>query len=277
MWKFYFDAICYQLFVPYLFYMGSFTIYSSFLFDLQWSDGATSGNIAKAICLLVFFPLFLKFFYLELQQVKDDFVAYATDFWNILDMVSLVACGSFILLDLFTSTSSEVLNLISAAAVLVLWMKLFYWLRLFKSFSAFIRMISEIVLDIRVFAVMLFIVFIAFGNCIIILNKNRADQENDALYPNYIGLPAFDALINAYMLGLGDFNYDNYNSTNKYFVWIFFLASTFLVQLVFMNMLIAMMGESYGRISGLLNQATLKELCVMMNDNDFLIDISDKF
>ena len=132
-------------------------------------------------------------------------------------------------------------------------------------------------MDIRVFAVMLFIVFVAFGNCIIILNKNRT-SEDDSLFANYIGIASIDALINAYLIGLGDFSYDTYSTTNKYFVWIFFLSATFIVQLVFMNMLIAMMGETFGRISGLLEQATLKEQCVMMNDNKFLLtDIGKQF
>ena len=31
-------------------------------------------------------------------------------------------------------------------------------------------------------------------------------------------------------------------------VWIFFLTATILVQLVFMNLLIALMGDAYGEI-----------------------------
>ena len=57
-------------------------------------------------------------------------------------MFSLFSCGLFTGLDLLTTTNTEVMNVIAAFAVLVLWLKLFYWLRLFKSFSAFIRMIT---------------------------------------------------------------------------------------------------------------------------------------
>lgn len=64
---------------------------------------------------------------------------------------------------------------------------------------------------------------------------------------------------------------------NNVTTWIFFLGATFLVQLVFMNMLIAMMGESFGRISGILEQSTLKECCVMMNDHIWLLDFAEQF
>lgn len=104
------------------------------------------------------------------------------NFWDIVDLLSLFSMGTFMFLDIFTSLSRDTLNVSAAFAVLLLWGKLFYWLRLFKPFSAFIRMITEIVKDIRVFAMMLFIVLIAFGNCIIILNYNRSADDGNELY-----------------------------------------------------------------------------------------------
>jgi len=274
MWKYYYEAICYRLFMPYIVYMLAFTAYASWLAYVPWTGIFALG---KLVCLVIFFPSYVWFFGLELKQVRGDAAAYFSNFWNVMDFISLIACGTFMVFSLITPESRDLLYTISALAVLILWMKLFYWLRLFKPFSAFIRMISEIVYDIRIFAVMLAIVFIAFGNCIVILNRNR-DPVVDPLFQSYLGINGVDSLINAYLLGLGDFDYSNYGSgKNKYFIWIFFLAATFIVQLVFMNMLIAIMGDSFGRINGLLDQATLKELCVMMQDNDFLIDIKKDF
>jgi hypothetical protein len=71
---------------------------------------------------------------------------------------------------------------------------------------------------------------------------------------------------------MGDFNKDYYSDGNAVVVWVFFLMATVLVQLVFMNMLIAIMGESFGRITAITEQAVMKEICVMMNDNSYLLD-----
>ena len=160
---------------------------------------------------------------------------------------------------------------------MLLWVKLFYWLRLFNNFSAFIRIISEIVKDIRVFSVMLALCLAAFANVIIVLNNNREINDQTPIFDSYVGWGPVDALIHAYLTGLGDFNKDNYSEGNAITVWIFFLCATVLVQLVFMNMLIAIMGESFGRITAIQEQSTLKELCVMMDDHIWLLKISQVF
>jgi hypothetical protein len=42
-----------------------------------------------------------------------------------------------------------------------------------------------------------------------------------------------------------------------------------------MNMLIAIMGESFGRITAIQSQSVLKELCVMMDDHIWLLNYSE--
>lgn len=50
------------------------------------------------------------------------------------------------------------------------------------------------------------------------------------------------------MLGaLGDFDTSRYkNGNGKYYVMAMFLAATFVVSVIFMNMLIAIMGDTFG-------------------------------
>ena len=171
-----------------------------------------------------------------------------------------------------TSTNSFNIAILGSIAVLMLWMKLFYWLRLFKPFSAFIRIISEIGKDIKIFTAMLLLCLAAFANCLMVLNDNRILNGQNAIYDDLVGFGPANALIHAYLTGMGDFNKDYYSEGNAVVVWIFFLMATVLVQLVFMNMLIAIMGESFGRITAITEQAVMKEVCVMMNDNSYLLD-----
>jgi hypothetical protein len=92
----------------------------------------------------------------------------------------------------------------------------------------------------------------AFANIVMILQNNRSDSSknnaDEQLFSVYTGIAPVDAMIHAYLTGLGDFNYGNYDAQNGEVMWLYFLGATFLVQLVFMNMLIAIMGESFGRI-----------------------------
>lgn len=131
-------------------------------------------------------------------------------------------------------------------------------------------------MDIRVFSIMLLFCLAAFANVLMILDNNR-DNPEDKNIAAYTGSFIFDAMIHAYLTGLGDFNKDNYSLSDDVIVWIMFLIATFLVQLVFMNMLIAIMGESFGRITAIQEQSTLKEICGMIDDCHWLLEISDVF
>lgn len=108
-------------------------------------------------------------------------------------------------------------------------------------------MVEAIIKHIGVFSFMLLMVLAGFANIIIVLQLNRTD-ENEGLAPIFDPLtdwPLFDAMIHAYLTGLGDFNKDTYSERNNTTVWIFFLIATVIVQLVFMNLLIALMADAY--------------------------------
>jgi len=172
----------------------------------------------------------------------------------------------------------ESLQVFGAIAIFMMWFKLFYWMRLFKPFSAFIRMITEIIKDIQVFLVMLIISLSAFANIIFLLNLNRMEQgHEEPIYENLIGFGPLDAMIHAYLMGLGDFNRDTYSSENARVIWIMFILATIIVSLIFMNLLIAIMGESFSRITGIMQQSTLKEVCSIMEDHIWLQKIDELF
>ena len=116
----------------------------------------------------------------------------------------------------------------------------------------------------------------AFASVIIVLQHNRSDDV-EPIFDPFTGVQLVDAVIHAYLTGLGDFNKDNYSEMNDDAVWIFFLIATVIVQLIFMNMLIAMMGAAYEDSCAIEEQSVLKELCAMMQDSIWLLDISNIF
>jgi len=62
---------------------------------------------------------------------------------------------------------------IGALACFVIWIKLFYYLRIFRPTSSFIRMIVEMFKDIRVFLLIFFIGIFAFANFYYILDQGN--------------------------------------------------------------------------------------------------------
>jgi len=174
-----------------------------------------------------------------------------------------VVLNSILLGDLLLNGNSFYIDLentvvIAFVAVLILWFKLLYWFRLFKWPSFYIRLIIETIKGIGVFTMIFVVILMAFANALYILNVNRnepdaaiADDEGDLLFEEAVGHPFLDALLNQYMLALGEFGTDNFSadgSKNSQICWMLFVAATFLSQITILNMLIAIMGDTFGRV-----------------------------
>jgi len=56
------------------------------------------------------------------------------------------------------------------------------------------------------------------------------------------------ALQFAYLLSLGEFDLD-FVSYDRWLLWIFFIAATFFLLIVLLNLIIAIMGSAYERLS----------------------------
>lgn len=156
---------------------------------------------------------------------------------------------------------------VGAMNVLLMYIKLFYWMRLFKKYAYFITLLSQTISDIKVFLIMLFLVISSFANFFFILNYNTPMNQNYAkpedidnslnsedpkfyfYVKRFVRSNILSSLINVYLIALGDFNTDGYGrGYYKYFAWTFFILATFVVLVVFMNLLIAIMGDSFSRI-----------------------------
>ena len=87
--------------------------------------------------------------------------------------------------------------------------------------------------------------------------------EESQLYhyvDEYVGNNIVDSLIAMYLLGLGEFDLDGLKEgPNVLLAWFFFLLGTFLLLVVFMNMLIAIMGETFAQVQEIAEESALKE------------------
>ena len=78
------------------------------------------------------------------------------------------------------------------------------------------------------------------------LNKKNEDED---IIGSVTGHFAFDALYNQYMLSLGEFSMDGFdNHPEMALCYLLFFTSTFSTQITFLNMLITIMGDTYGRV-----------------------------
>ena len=79
--------------------------------------------------------------------------------------------------------------------------------------------------------------------------KASKGEEDYHYVDDYVGNSMVDSLISMYLLALGEFDLDGYKQGHDVsLAWIFFVMASFLLLLVFMNMLIAIMGETFSEV-----------------------------
>ena len=126
---------------------------------------------------------------------------------------------------------------------------------------------------------MLMIILTAFANFFFVLNNNSLNDPSYAYVGEFVKQPVVDSMIAMYLMGLGEFaDMDGYKEgPNVYIAWFFFLMGTFLVLVVFMNMLIAIMGDTFGNVQQIQEESTLQEQCKLIGDFIWLLDLQEVF
>jgi hypothetical protein len=302
MWnEHYQSAITNWIFVPYIIYLLFMTFICSsairqYLVEVEAKNQAIFDGkeyqIDQGITLqaqlstTATFCFFVMFATLEGSSlVGDGAKAYFSQTWNCIDAISLSLNLTFLTIAAMTQIKeawiidkAQLLS-IGAYATFFMWCKMFYWMRLFESTAYYVTLIVQTISDCMTFMLMILIILLAFGNFFMVINQNMEGREDGNVYVNeYLGIRPLDALISAYFMGLGEFAYDGYSfGPNKFSAWSMFLLATFLTCVVFMNMLIAIMGETFGDVTAKAEQNGLKEQISLINDHIWLLDLKKTF
>ena len=141
----------------------------------------------------------------------------------------------------------ESARLFAAIASVFLWFKVLDWLRLFDSTAFFIFLILSTIRGIGYFLIIMLISYMMFGTAFYMLNMNRSKDNAvmDELVPWVWPINVFQ---NQYELSLGEFRIDKFvEGPNAAWCYILFCLATLLIQIIFLNMLIAIMGDSFSQ------------------------------
>ena len=139
-------------------------------------------------------------------------------------------------------------RLLSAFVIIALWFKVFDWLRLFEKTSFYIRLIAETFVDIGYFMIIFIMALITSGSAMYMLQLNQVEGKADiveSVFSHFF----IDSIYNQYMMSLGEFTMDGFGDHPTMIIcYIFFILATFAVQLTFLNMLIAIMGNVFDNL-----------------------------
>ena len=84
-----------------------------------------------------------------------------------------------------------------------------------------------------------------------------------------------NAFVHIYNLAIGEYdteNFDNHGPIIKFFLWMIFFMATFMLQIVFMNMLIAIMANTFDEVMAVKHQSAIEERINILNDFRLFLD-----
>ncbi len=151
---------------------------------------------------------------------------------------------------------------------LLLWLKFLYFLRIFKSTGYLIKIIIAVCVDMRHFLFILFLTIMAFGDSM--------RQVSTSNHPQNVFIGSWwQSFTYVYRMILGDFNTDptylegspikqeeysdpnsGFGTTASWYIWILFYLCTVLNMIIMLNLLIAIISESFVRINQQKDQAS---------------------
>lgn len=114
---------------------------------------------------------------LELGQILDLRLGYFTDYWNCIDITSLYLNCIFLYMAMRNLIANEEIFRIefiettSAFGIFLMWLKVFYWCRLFSSLSYYVKLIQQVIIDSAPFMVMVGIIHFAFASFLFVCNR----------------------------------------------------------------------------------------------------------
>lgn len=125
------------------------------------------------LCGLLSAACYAFLFYFSINEIKEfyrDPLAYVKEFFNWLDLVCFSLNITFLTMLLFNVMNGldlidiHVIRTVGALAGWIMWIKVFYWMRVFKETSYFIILINRTMTDSASFIIMFAIIIFAFAN-----------------------------------------------------------------------------------------------------------------
>ena len=265
-WKYFKKAIILKIFIPYLLYFLLFCIYTTYILERKYDEDSDEGNFRLASYVIGAVILVFNVFwaYIEIIQISISKAEYLTSFWNFLDYTSIILNCSVVIMN-YSDASFQATNRVAAISVLILYFKLFYFLRIFFSTIYMVRMIIEIISDMKYFVCVLILSAAAFGNAFYILARDSPIDEDNLSGSNFI-----DTFIFSYKMGLGDFSTDRFEQEKGEMFWILFLLNSLIILIVLLNLLIAIMGDTFDKVQETRENLMFKELINIIHLNAFI-------
>ena len=234
--------------LPYAIFGAVYLIYTYFIFKKHIADLENEDADAEQKTLDLVFGILLivgsaYFLYQERKQwMKKDCKNYLGDFWNYTDVIPPVLILVSVIWGFFIVFSDEersersisILSAFQGVASFGMWVKIFYFLRIFRHTGYFVNMLTKVIRQSAIFFLLLTLIILAFACSFFIISSS--------------GRGILLSISYSYLLGLGEFDMEWEGERIAFMVEIFFFLGTLLIQIVMFNILIAIVSTAYDEV-----------------------------
>ena len=212
----------------------------------------------------------------EFYQCSRDYVRYLKSVWNYIDLSPLGFASFGPVLQLAgydirphgaTDDEEQIVDqhprlrsipsIIQVIASMLLWMKFLYYLRTQKEFGYLIRMITEVIRDMITFLVVMGVLIIAFSEASYSLSNNKFSSE-------HVLDDFFSAVTFTFYNAMGELSMDGFE--DDYVAWALFFFCALFNLIVMLNLLIAIISDTYGKVASTQEEFALKERAGVVSD-----------
>ena len=86
------------------------------------------------------------------------------------------------------------------------------------------------------------------------------------------------AIIYSYLTGIGSGDTSAYGSVPMSpVIWLVFLGCTILINIILLNLLISIIGNTFCSVTAIWELSNLREICTLISENDFLLNYQREF
>ena len=171
---------------------------------------------------------------IESIELKNKKCGYFMDFWNYFDILRFIFCFAYFIMVVSSTASPNTKTVLLTLLSFFQSMKTFQMFSLFKSTRVLLRIVIEIVKDMIPF--MLFVLATTLAVSLLFTSATPDDSLTNVTYSDY--------LMHVYRLDFGDFSTNEYSSLDT----AIFILAVIIVPLVLLNMLIAIMSDTFDRV-----------------------------
>jgi WD40 repeat protein len=233
------------------FSMGVYFLYvlvaSVSIYSFHQIKGGEHTWIVSLVLIALQLGLDLYFVYKEGGQFLMSPLEFLTDIWNLIDGGIIVTglTGNLLRLSFWRDTQAS--RVMLSLTSILMWFNVLFYLRAFESTGPLVSMILRIAEDMKPLMMVVFLVLLGFSQAFWLLSSERLDHDGDPSTNPFSTIPS--SLLNSFSFMLGGYDPLAFDSVPlESFALLLSCLYMLIVSILLLNLLIAMMGDSYGDV-----------------------------